>query len=127
MNNNLYFRINTYYTNVFSYTFIYLTNLNNNVNTTIFSILVSEMAYTSDAFFPSDDALQSLYLSNIKNFLITLGKWLTETFFFCHISIKFKYLFLKSRKDLRKQRLCFVLQKVFSFLLVAFTFDAKVP
>ena len=116
-----------------------------------FSILVSGMAYTSDVFFASNDTIQLLGLNNIKNysivfhkpmpvfrmtikaffpflflFLITLGKWLTETSSFCHISIRFKYLFLKSRKRLRKQHMCFVLQKVFLFL-VAFTFDAKVP
>ena len=110
------------------------------------------MAYTSDVFFPSNDAIQSLYLNSIKNynnvfhktvsvfhttikaffpllflFLTTLGKWPTETFSFCHISKKFKYLFLKSRKHLRKQRTCFILRKVFLFLLAAFTFDAKVP
>ena len=71
---------------------------------------------TIEAFFPF------LFL-----FQITLGKWLTETFSFCHISIKFKYLFLKSRKHLRKPCMCFVLQKVFLFPLAVFTFDAKVP
>ena len=116
MNNNLYFRRNTYNT------LLNLTNLNNNVNTTIFSILVSGMAYTPDVFFPSNDAIQSLYLNNIENyssvfdkpmpvfhmtiraffpfmflFLITLDNWLTETFSFCHMSIKLKYLFLESR------------------------------
>ena len=103
-------------------------------------------------FFPSNDAIQLFGLNNIKNnsnvfhkpmpvfhmtikaffpflflFLITLGKWLTETSSFCHISIKFKYLFLKSMKRLRKQHMCFVLQRVFLFLLDAFTFDANVP
>ena len=43
------------------------------------------------------------------------------------MNIKFKYLLLKSRKRLRKKHMCFVLQKVFLFLLVAFIFDAKVP
>ena len=119
VNNNLYFRRNTCNTNVFNYILINLTNLGNNVNTTIFSILVSVMAYTSDVFFPSNEAIQSLHLSNIKDcnnvfhtslpvfhmttkasfpllflFLTTLGKWLTEIFSFCHISIKFRYLFL---------------------------------
>ena len=109
------------------------------------------MVYRSDVFFPSNDAIQLLYLNNIKNysnvfhkpvpifymtikaffplvflFLTTLGKCLTETFSFCHMSIKFKYLFLKSTKRLCKQRTCFVLHKVCLFLLVAFTFDAKV-
>ena len=117
----------------------------------IFSILVSGMAYTSDIFFPSSDAVQSLYLNNIKNckvfhqpvpilhmtmkafspllflFLTTLGKWLTKTFSFCHIRTKFKYLFLNSRKHLCKQHMCFIVQKVLLFLLVAFTFEAKVP
>ena len=71
---------------------------------------------TMKAFFPF------LFL-----FLITLGKWLTETSSFCHIKIQYKYLFLRSRKRLRKQHMCFVLQKVFLFLLVGFIFDAKVP
>ena len=43
------------------------------------------------------------------------------------MSIKFKYLFVKFRKRLRKQRMCLILQKVFLFLLVALTFDGKVP
>ena len=68
MNNNLYFRRNTYNTNVFNYTLIHLTDLNNNVNTTIFSVLVSGMAYTPDVFFPSNDAIQLLGPNNIKNY-----------------------------------------------------------
>ena len=60
-------------------------------------------------------------------FLLTLGKWLTKTFSPCHISIKFKYLFLKSRKRFHKQHMCLILRKLFLFLLVAFTFDGKVP
>ena len=66
MNNNLYFTRNTYDTDVFNYTLINLTNINNNVNITIFSILLSGMAYTSDVFFPSNDAIQLLGLNNIK-------------------------------------------------------------
>ena len=137
---------------LFNYTLMNLTNLNKNVDSTIPSILPSGMAYTSDVFFLSNDVFQLFGLNNIKNhsnvfhkprpvflmtikaffpflfiFLITLGKWLTETSSFCHINIKFKYLFLKSRRRLRKQHICFVSQKVFLFLLVAFTFDAKVP
>ena len=104
------------------------------------------MAYTLDDSFPSNNATQSLNLKNVLHkpvpvfymnikaffpvfflFLLTLGKWLTKTFSPCHISIKFKYLFLKSRKRFRKQHMCLILQKVFLFLLVAFTFDGKVP
>ena len=104
------------------------------------------MAYTLDDSFPSNNATQSLNLKNVLHkpvpvfymnikaffpvfflFLLTLGKWLTKTFSPCHISIKFKYLFLKSRKCFRKQHMCLILHKVLLFLLVAFTFDGKVP
>ena len=104
------------------------------------------MAYTSDDSFPSNDATQWFNLNNVLHkpvpvshvkikaffpmfflFLITLGKWLTKTFSSCHISIKFKYIFLKFRKRLRKQRMCLIVQKVFLYLFVAFTFDGKVP
>ena len=107
---------------------------------------MSGVAYTLDDSFPSNNATRSLNLKNVLHkpvpvfymnikaffpvfylFLLTLGKWLTKTFSPCHISIKFKYLFLKSRKRFRKQHMCLMLQKVFLFLLVAFTFDGKVP
>ena len=143
MNNNLYIRRNIYNTKVFNYTLINLTNLNNNVNTTIFSILMSRMAYTSDVFFPPDDAIQPLYLNNIKNysnvfhksmpifhmtieaffpflflFQITLGKWLTEKFSFCHISIKFKCLFLNLENTSVNHACVLFYRKCFYFLLL---------
>ena len=104
------------------------------------------MAYRSDDSFPSNDATQLFKLDNVLHkpvpvshmnikaffpvfflFVITLGKWLTTTFSFCHIRIKFKCLFLKSRKHLHKQRMCLILQKVFLLLLVKLTFDGKEP
>ena len=133
---------------VFNYTLINFTNYNNNlkVNTTIFSTLVVRMAYRSDGSFPSNDATQWFNLNNVLHksvpvshinkkaffpvfflFVITLGKWLTTTFSFCHIRIKFKYLFLKSRKRLHKQSMCLILQKVFLLILVMLTFDRKEP
>ena len=143
--NNLDFRRNKCNT-VFNNTFLNFINFNNNVDTKILQILVLGMAYTLDDSFPSNNATQSLNLKNVLHkpvpvfymnikaffpvfflFLLTLGKWLTKTFSPCHISIKFKYLFLKSRKRFRKQHMCLILQKVFLFLLVAFTFDGKVP
>ena len=144
-NNNLDFKRNTCNT-VFNNTFLNFINFNNNVDTKILQILVLGMAYTLDDSFPSNNATQSLNLKNVLHkpvpvfymnikaffpvfflFLLTLGKWLTKTFSPCHISIKFKYLFLKSRKRFRKQHMCLILKKVFLFLLVAFTFDGKVP
>ena len=144
-NNNLDFRRNTCNT-VINNTFLNFINFNNNVNTKILPILVLGIAYTSDDSFPSNNTSQSLNLKNVLHkpvpifymnikaffpvfflFLLTLGKWLTKTFSPCHISIKFKYLILKSRKRFRKQHMCLILQKVFLFLLVAFTFDGKVP
>ena len=143
--NNLDFRRNKCNT-VFNNTFLNFINFNNNVDTKILQILVLGMAYTLDDSFPSNNATQSLNLKNVLHkpvpvfymnikaffpvfflFLLTLGKWLTKTFSPCHISIKFKSLFLKSRKRLRKQHMCLILQKLFLFLLVAFTFDGKVP
>ena len=144
-NNNLDFKRNTCNT-VFNNTFLNFINFNNNVDTKILPILGLGMAYTLDDSFPSNNATQSLNLKNVLHkpvpvfymnikaffpvfflFLLTLGKWLTKTFSPCHISIKFKYLFLKSRKRFRKQHMCLILQKVFLLLLVAFTFDGKVP
>ena len=144
-NNNLDFKRNTCNT-VFNNTFLNFINFNNNVDTKILQILVLGMAYTLDDSFPSNNATQSLNLKNVLHkpvpvfymdikaffpvfflFLVTLGKWQTKTFSPFHISIKFKYLFLKSRKRFRKQHMCLILQKVFLFLLVAFTFDGKVP
>ena len=143
--NNLDFRRNKCNT-VFNNTFLNFINFNNNVDTKILQILVLGMAYTLDDSFPSNNATQSLNLKNVLHkpvpvfymnikaffpvfflFLLTLGKWLTKTFSPCRISIKFKYLFLKSRKRFRKQHMCLILQKVFLFLLVALTFDGKVP
>ena len=143
--NNLDFRRNKCNT-VFNNTFLNFINFNNNDDTKILQILVLGMAYTLDDSFPSNNATQSLNLKNVLHkpvpvfymnikaffpvfflFLLTLGKWLTKTFSPCHISIKFKYLFLKSRKRFRKQHMCLILQKGFLFLLVAFTFDGKVP
>ena len=148
-NNNLDFKrntCNTVFNTVFNNTFLNFINFSNNVDTKILQILVLGMAYTLDDSFPSNNATQSLNLKNVLHkpvpvfymnikaffpvfflFLLTLGKWLTKTFSPCHISIKFKYLFLKSRKRFRKQHMCLILQKVFLFLLVAFTFDQKVP
>ena len=144
-NNNLDFKRNTCNI-VFNNTFLNIINFNTNVDTKILPILVSGVAYTLDDSFPSNNATRSLNLKNVLHkpvpvfymsikaffpvfflFLLTLGKWLTKTFSPCHISIKFKYLFLKSRKRFRKQHMCLILQKVFLFLLVAFTFDGKVP
>ena len=144
-NNNLDFRRNTCNT-VFNNTFLNFINFNNNVDTKVLPILVLGMAYTLDDSFPSNNATQSLNLKNVLHkpvpvfymnikafspvfflFLLTLGKWLTKTFSLCHISITFKYLFFKSRKHFHKQHICLILQKVFLFLLVAFTFDGKVP
>ena len=144
-NNNLDFKRNTCNT-VFNNTFLNIINFNTNVDTKILPILVSGVAYTLDDSFPSNNATRSLNLKNVLHkpvqvfymnikaffpvfflFLLTLGKWLTKTFSPCQISIKCKYLFLKSRKRFRKQHMCLILQKVFLFLLVAFTFDGKVP
>ena len=143
-NNNLDFKRNTCNT-VFNNTFLNIINFNTNVDTKILPILVSGVAYTLDDSFPSNNATRSLNLKNVLHkpvpvfymnikaffpvfflFLLTLGKWLTKTFSPCHISIKFKYLFLKSRKRFRKQHMCLILQKVLLFLPVAFTFDGKV-
>ena len=60
-------------------------------------------------------------------FLITLGHWLERKSPFRYTNIRFRYLFLKSRKHAPPKRILYAFSKLIMFLFIASTFDAKTP
>ena len=60
-------------------------------------------------------------------FLITLGHWLERKSPFRYTNIRFRYLFLKSRKHAPPKRILYAFPKLIMFLFIASTFDAKTP
>ena len=60
-------------------------------------------------------------------FLITLGHWLARKSPFRYTNIRFRYLFLKSRKHAPPKRILYAFSKLIMFLFIASTCDAKTP
>ena len=60
-------------------------------------------------------------------FLITLGHWLARISPFRYTNIRFRYLFLKSSKHPRPERILYAFPKLILFAFIASTFDAKTP
>ena len=59
--------------------------------------------------------------------LITLGHWLKRKSLFRYTNIRFRYLFLKSRKHAPPKRILYSFSKLIMFLFIASTFDPKTP
>ena len=60
--------------------------------------------------------------------LVTIGRWVTKMSSLKCVNFKFRYLFFnKSRKCVPKHKTAYVLHKIFLFVIIALTFDAKNP
>ena len=70
---------------------------------------------------------KTILLPIFSLFLITLGHWLERKSPFTYTNIRFRYLFLKSRKHAPPKRILYAFSKLIMFLFIASTFDAKTP
>ena len=76
---------------------------------------------------PNFHMAKTILLPIFSLFLITLGHWLERKSPFRYTNIRFRYLFLKSRKHAPPKRILYTFSKLIMFLFIAFTFDAKTP
>ena len=76
---------------------------------------------------PNFHMAKTILLPIFSLFLITLGHWLERKSPFRHTNIRFRYLFLKSRKHAPPKRILYAFSKLIMFLFIASTFDAKTP
>ena len=134
----LYHKRNLYITNIFYYTRLKFKVFNNNI---IHSLPISGIAYKLDGDFPSKNFTHKIHYKSgpeahtiklvffplLFLFMVTISNWIRRETFSYYTNIKHKYLFLKSRRHFRKHGTLFVFQKILIFLLVVFTFDAKLP
>ena len=135
------FECKLYITDIFNDTRLNFKVFNNNVSNIIHPLPISGRAYKLDGGFPSKNFTHKIhYMSGPEAhtmklvffpllflFMVTISNWIRKETFSYYTSIKYKYLFLKSRRHFRKHGTLFVFQKVLLFLLVVLTFDAKLP
>ena len=76
---------------------------------------------------PNFHMAKTILLPFFSLFLITLGHWLERKSPFRYTNIRFRYLFLKSRKHAPPKRILYAFSKLIMFLFIASTFDAKTP
>ena len=76
---------------------------------------------------PNFHMAKTMLLPIFSLFLITLGHWLERKSPFRYTNIRFRYLFLKSRKHAPPKRILYAFSKLIMFLFIASTFDAKTP
>ena len=76
---------------------------------------------------PNFHMAKTILLPIFSLFLITLGHWLERKLPFRYTNIRFRYLFLKSRKHAPPKRILYAFPKLIMFLFIASTFDAKTP
>ena len=76
---------------------------------------------------PNFHMAKTILLPIFSLFLITLGHWLERKSPFRYTNIRFRYLFLKSRKHAPPKRILYAFSKLIMFLSIASTFDAKTP
>ena len=76
---------------------------------------------------PNFHMAKTILLPIFSLFLITLGHWLERKSPFRYTNIRFRYLFLKSRKHAPPKRILYAFSKLIMFLFIASTFDAKTP
>ena len=76
---------------------------------------------------PNFHMAKTILLPIFSLFLITLGHWLKRKSPFRYTNIRFRYLFLKSRKHAPPKRILYAFSKLIMFLFIASTFDAKTP
>ena len=76
---------------------------------------------------PNFHMAKAILLPIFSLFLITLGHWLARKLPFRYTNIRFRYLFLKSRKLAPPKRILYAFPKLILFLFIASTFDAKTP
>ena len=76
---------------------------------------------------PNFHMAKTILLPIFSLFLTTLGHWLERKSPFRYTNIRFRYLFLKSRKHAPQKRILYAFSKLIMFLFIASTFDAKTP
>ena len=60
--------------------------------------------------------------------LVTIGRWFAKLSSLKCVNFKFTYIFFnKSRKRVPKHKTAYAVHKIFLFLLIALTFDVKIP
>ena len=76
---------------------------------------------------PNFHMAKTILLPIFSLFLTTVGHWLERKSPFRYTNIRFRYLFLKSRKHAPPKRILYAFSKLIMFLFIASTLDAKTP